>query len=369
MLTINFIQDIPTPHNNVLISGLIEEHNSKLNLWYASSTHSKYKWTEDLANKYLNSNIYGSNDLSFKLIKHVIFNRKEKYFMVGWSNPTTRFLLVLVFLTRINFNMWFDFPNDGIERSWLKKQIRELFYFLVKNSNIQIFCVGKLTVQYFLDRGFNEKRLTNFPIIVEVIEEGDLESAKIQKSDIITHHGIDEDNYILMSGSRLTYDKGFDLMITGISKLRQDILDRTTLFIVGQGPEKLHLLELVKSLKLSKNVIFIDWLPIEKFLELVKVSHVFIHPARFDAYGGTIYAMASGIPVIGSKQAGAAFDKIDNGINGFLYDCNDTDRLANCIENLLENQHMRNSFSSAAFLKASFWAPKKASKFLIGSLI
>jgi hypothetical protein len=59
-MIINLIQDIPTPHNNILIEKLSQRKDIKIKLWYAEKKNfSLYNWKENLADKHLKSNIYG----------------------------------------------------------------------------------------------------------------------------------------------------------------------------------------------------------------------------------------------------------------------------------------------------------------------
>ena len=58
-LTINVIQNLPTPHNNVLLKYLLRDKRFKVNLWYAKGSDSKYPWKKSLANQYKKSMIFG----------------------------------------------------------------------------------------------------------------------------------------------------------------------------------------------------------------------------------------------------------------------------------------------------------------------
>lgn len=76
-MTINIIQDIPTPHNNVLIAAFLREKVVNINLWYAKAADEEnYSWKTDLANQYYPANIYGKKlILNFCFIVLEIVNK------------------------------------------------------------------------------------------------------------------------------------------------------------------------------------------------------------------------------------------------------------------------------------------------------
>ena len=73
-MIINFIQDIATPNNNVIIKSLSEGKGVRLNLWYAFAKHPQYSWKADLTNEVKTAHIYGYTHISWKLVFHVLRN-------------------------------------------------------------------------------------------------------------------------------------------------------------------------------------------------------------------------------------------------------------------------------------------------------
>ena len=214
---INLIQNVATPHNNVLIKNFFA-NNIKLNLWYAlKNNKNKYNWNEDLANKYYKSKIYGQK-LNISFLIYCIRHFDEKYIIIGWANINTLLLHILFFLLRRPFNHWTDMPrrisNKGISKA---KIMRSLAYMMLRNSKAKIFCVGKMTLKYFEKNKFLKKNLINLPIFVEINDKilNQKKDLKIIKKKFCKNRK----KYLITSGSRLVYDKGFDLLIRSINKL------------------------------------------------------------------------------------------------------------------------------------------------------
>ena len=70
--------------------------------------------------------------------------------------------------------------------------------------------------------------------------------------------------------------------------------------------------------------------------------------------------MAVGIPVIGSRMAGSAADRIEHGVNGWLYDCEDVVALANWIRKAHHNRAGLRTMGDAAYATARANGPNLA---------
>ena len=167
-MVINFVQDVATPHNNALLKALNERADVELNIWYAYGKSGQYNWNHDFTNEIKKAHIFGFNRINWDFVRYVLKHKDEKYFIIGWKNHTMRFLIPVLWFLRRPYNMWFDLPRDNIERSGFKTAFRELFYNMLKGSKARVFCVGKMAVDYFRNRGFSEERLINLPIFVDI---------------------------------------------------------------------------------------------------------------------------------------------------------------------------------------------------------
>lgn len=324
MKNIHFLQELATPHNNVLLKVLNERDDVNLSIYYAVRLHSQYSWSKDISSEIKEPLIYGYNKINFTMFKKAL-NPKNLFVMVSFVPHTNKLLFLLFFLMRRKFAMWFDFPNDARDRSFIRSFLRDSFYFLLKHSNATVFCVGKKTIEYFKSKGFKSNRLVNLPIFIDTSLSKD--KFLNRKKEIQKKFNLNKDTFFITSGSRLIKEKGFDLLIKAIAKLPKDVKDNVKLLLVGKGDETDNLKALIKELNLENNIIMEPWQDIDMFLACIANSDLYSHPSRFDAFGGTIYAMSLGVPVVGSKGAGAAFDRITHGVDGFLYDAEDIDAL------------------------------------------
>lgn len=365
-ITINLIQDLATPHNNLLISELVGLENVKVNLWYADSEDSMYEWSYDITNQHAPATIYGKG-LNLSFLRYCISAKEEIFFIVGWLNINTILLHILFLVLRRPYNHWTDRPQPILGSFFSVKKIRRwLGTKILQFSNCKIFGVGITSLNYFLDKNLPSNKLVNLPISVSVDDIGHFHS---KRTDLLKSYNVPEEGYLLSAGSRLIFSKGFDLLLQAFANIPLELRRKTVLVIVGKGEEMPLLEQMVSELRISESVVMEKWLDIDDFRCLIANSDIFVHPARFDAYGGTALSMALNTPTIGSTGSGAAVDRIQHGINGLLYEATDTQALASHITELLSNSDLRKRIGDAGRETAKEWAPRRCADILVKNVI
>lgn len=368
MKVINIIQDLATPHNNVLIEQFKARGDVQINLWYVQEMdNSRYQWKNDITHEHFQARLYG-HKFNWRFLLYCVMHFEELFVIVGWMNTNTRLLHLLFFLLRRPYNHWTDLPNPKIRNMTVKERIfRWMAYKILRHSKSRVFCVGQVTIDRFCSWGFPESKLVNLPIFVAVDE--DLDRHRTRRQEFFARYSIPDHSFLISTGSRLLYEKGYDLLILAVSLLPSEIRTDLKVVIVGSGDELANLESIVTEKDLLDCVVFEKWLAIEDFKGLIANSDVFVHPARFDAFGGTTLAMALGVPVIGSSGAGAAVDRIENGCNGILYEAEDTKALADAILKLYREPDLRRSMGRSARKTAVHWHPKRGVEILVDNAV
>ena len=156
-------------------------------------------------------------------------------------------------------------------------------------------------------------------------------------------HGISRNDLVLMFTGSDWERKGLRYVIEALSLLhRSDV----RLLVAGSGDEKSY--SYFAELKhVREYIIFVSH--ISNPWEYYASCDVFVLPTIYEAFGLTIIeAMASGLPIITSRSAGAA-DFITDGIDGLLLnDPTDINDLAAKIESLLSNAKLRRAMGQCA---------------------
>jgi glycosyltransferase involved in cell wall biosynthesis len=142
---------------------------------------------------------------------------------------------------------------------------------------------------------------------------------------------------------RLLSNKNIDVLIRAIQSVKEKIPGIKCL-IIGNGPEKNKLEELIQKLNLEININFLGFLEDhDDVYAMMKSSKVFILPSTREGFGiVVIEANACGIPVITiDHEANAAKDLIEEGINGFICQLNE-EEIAKKTIRILNNGSGRN---------------------------
>lgn len=107
-------------------------------------------------------------------------------------------------------------------------------------------------------------------------------------------------NYAIAIG-RLEEEKGFDLLLDAVAEV-----SAIKLKIVGDGSEKIELVEKVKKLGLESRIEFVGHADRPKLRELIQNSRYLILPSRYETFGNVLLeAISSGKPVVATKCGGS----------------------------------------------------------------
>lgn len=163
---------------------------------------------------------------------------------------------------------------------------------------------------------------------------------KIRKKHNLKNH------FLIFSSGRMVERKGFKYLIEAMPYILKKF-PNAKMIIGGDGPEKLKLEHLAKSLKIEESILFSGFIPSKDFPKYMKACDVFVLPSIIDSRGDTegsatilLEAMACETPVVGTKVGGIPY-AIKDGVGGFLVEEKNSEELAGKILVLLEDEDLR----------------------------
>ena len=165
----------------------------------------------------------------------------------------------------------------------------------------------------------------------------------LYRGQIRQEHGVSRSDLVLMFAGGDWERKGVLHIMEALSLVqRPDV----KLFICGSGDEKFYG-QLAELKRVRDRIIFVPHS--SNLWEYYAASDIFVLPTIYEPFGLVIVeAMASGLPVITSRVAGAA-DIIIDGVNGLLLRApSDVNGLAAKIELLLSNAGLRKTMGERA---------------------
>jgi glycosyltransferase involved in cell wall biosynthesis len=169
---------------------------------------------------------------------------------------------------------------------------------------------------------------------------------------------LNKGNNLLYMG-RLSEEKGIKYLLKAMIDITKKI-PTVHLNVVGTGPEKENLEELIKKLKLEKHVSLIGQVPNKDIEIYYKISNILIVPSICaEAFGLVgIEAMSVGRPVIGSRVGGIP-EWLDDGKTGLLVDPGNSEQIAEKVIQLFSNIKLMEKMGENGRKKAEQFDIKK----------
>lgn len=141
---------------------------------------------------------------------------------------------------------------------------------------------------------------------------------KAQSEKIKYTFKISDNDFVALYFGRLSHEKRLKELINifafNVDKSSKPI----KLFILGDGPARADLEELVKSLKLENTIFFTGFVDRENLINYFNISNLFVSASISETYSMTVTeSLCAGLPVLLREDA-CYFDRVENGKNGIL---------------------------------------------------
>ncbi len=166
---------------------------------------------------------------------------------------------------------------------------------------------------------------------------------------------------VIICINRLVPYKNTEDIIWAYALLKKNNV-KSTLKIVGTGQEETKLKNIVKMLKLKKNVHFSKNHPRKNLLKLLISSSILCSASEIEGFGiNVIEAAASGVPYVLSNLK--IYKEITkNGLGGMLFKTNDIKDLASKLTNLMQDTSVYNKKKKEALELAKHYDWQKISQ-------
>lgn len=136
------------------------------------------------------------------------------------------------------------------------------------------------------------------------------------------------------------------------------------LVIVGSGPEKENLISLIRKLEIQERVILID--AVSNIEDFYSISKIFAFTSVSEGYPNTLgEAMSAGLACLSFDCIAGPSELIDDGINGFLIEEENTEKYIDKMILLMRDEELQKRLGCAAKEKvSSLTIDKIATKYL-----
>ncbi|QTX03198.1 1,2-diacylglycerol 3-alpha-glucosyltransferase [Candidatus Phytoplasma luffae] len=201
-------------------------------------------------------------------------------------------------------------------KKMITKFIDKLLKKLINEANIIIAPTQK-TLLFFKDYYKIEK---NYQIVPSGIKLKKFYSTSYKKEeiDILKEKLGLKDFFICLYIGRVSEEKEINIIIDYFSDFYKKN-KKSKLLIIGDGPNKIKLQKQVKKLKLTENIIFLNFVPNNEIGLYYQLGDVFVGASLFETQGLTyIEALSASLPVL-ARYDTALDQVIQHNQNGFFF--------------------------------------------------
>ncbi|MCJ7591339.1 MAG: glycosyltransferase family 4 protein [Woeseiaceae bacterium] len=150
--------------------------------------------------------------------------------------------------------------------------------------------------------------------------------------------GLPIDSTLLITVGRLVARKAVDQLVTAMQTIKPG---KTTLVILGSGPQEAALQEQVSSLGLGDHVRFVGQVSDTQKVKLLRLADIYVSTSQHEGFGLVfLEAMAEGLPIV-CYDFGGQTDFLEDGCTGRLIALNDLDGFVRGVQQLMESKEER----------------------------
>ncbi len=288
--------------------------------------------------------IYPTNSLSrwFYVMDAVKIGKSilNKSFVISTQDPFETGLVGYKLKKKFNLPLQIQIHTDFLSPYFRNSFLNYIRVFISKFTipKADYVRVVSSSVEDSLRKISTKVKIQILPVFVDIPRIMNFQPKKDIKKDF------PQFKFSIFMASRLTKEKRIDTALKAFRKV-VDVHTEAGLIISGSGKEEGNLKSLVKSLGLTKNVIFTGWN--DGLISYYKTADIFLLTSQYEGYGMTLVeAGASGCPIVTTKVGLAKTDLFKNGANSFVCSVWDVNCLSESILKLISNPNLRLLFKT-----------------------
>ncbi len=289
-----------------------------------------------------------------RLLGKITTGRYDAAHLAGWGHPVLLTVIAAFVLRRVPFSMESDTPVRQ-KRFGPKEWIKCVIYPWLFRQPRMLLPGGERQARYFRQFAVPAKKIRKAYMTVDTNRIRTLESTP--KPEWRRRNGLRDDDVVFLYVGRLEERKGVRCLLHAFQNLRRNPPVR--LIVIGDG----SLRQLVEGAAAKDSAItYLQRQPFESVVQWMRASDVLVLPSLFEPWGLVVNeAMACGLPVVATKEAGAVDDLVFDGLNGLVISAGDVGALTGAMGRLVNDPVLRRRMGeSSSHIIAPWTAEREA---------
>lgn len=236
----------------------------------------------------------------------------------------------------------------------LKPFIQKILYNYIANG---LWVPSTASLQYHQSIGIHGQQLAITPYVVdeEMIQSV---SAATDKQQFRMEQGIPVHATVFIFCAKFIERKRPLDVLKAFAELAKSN-KAARLIMIGDGPLKQSLLVTANELGVNEQVLFPGLVQYGDLPKWYTASDVLVFSSEHEPYGLPVNeAMLCGIPIIVSDRIGARLDLVEQDKTGWIYPVGDTNTLAACMQEAVDQKQSLQQMGIAAKQKMASWSSK-----------
>ncbi len=224
------------------------------------------------------------------------------------------------------------------KRTYIDLLLRHTYRYCLTHAD-KVALEGTFQHDIAEELSLKREKLFVLPVAIDIgLMKQRLEKSDISRKDL----DIGDDDFVLISVTRLDPNKGLDYLIKAFALLKKEVPDAKLIF-VGKGPEEHNFLNDLRKFGLMDDVRHLKDVPEDSLYSYYDLADVYVSPTlQEDFMMSILEGMASGLPVISTGQEFL----VEHGANGYVVEKENPEAMAERMIELADKKDLRKKMSA-----------------------
>jgi glycosyltransferase involved in cell wall biosynthesis len=351
----------PTPYRSPLFDLLAQRSDLDLIVVYAAEAIARNRWRQSIGHPHVilrGLRLPGAH----LLLRHDypvtpgIFTRLARArpdcaVITGWSTFASQAAIAWCCARHVPFVLQVESHDYGPRSRW-RRLVKGLVVPRIVRRAGSMLVTGALARRSLIARGADPARIRVFANTVDVRRfAAEAERRREHRAELRGRLGLASSDVAVLSVARLAPEKGLDTLLRAAAATS---LEHIRVVIAGTGPERQRLEALGGELGLD--AVFLGHLDREALTDAYAACDVFALLSRHEPWAVVVNeAAACGLPLVLSDRVGAAYDLLEDGVNGVLVPADDVTAASKALVRLVGDPDFRRRAGERSAEIAAGW--------------